>query len=60
MSNSGKEPQGYGKSAANYTNYAKWAHQRILDAPIWRNSRNSRLIFRIPWFLAWVNAGMRF
>jgi len=22
-----------------YANYARWAHQRILDAPIWRNSR---------------------
>ncbi len=30
--------------AANYANDAKWAHQRILEAPIWRHSRNSRLV----------------
>src|SRR2546422_3611622 len=32
------------QEAANYANDAKWAHQRILDAPIWRHSRNSRLL----------------
>src|SRR2546428_4597025 len=31
-------------SAANYANYAKWARQEAFDAPIWRNSRNSRLV----------------
>ena len=30
--------------AANDANYTKWAHQRILDAPIWCNSRHWRLI----------------
>src|SRR5438552_15215616 len=30
--------------AANDANYAKWAHQTILDAPILRNSRHSRLL----------------
>src|SRR5437870_10272903 len=38
-----QEPQRHKDLAANYANDAKWAHQRILDAPIWRHSRNSRL-----------------
>src|SRR6267143_7152648 len=36
------------QEAANYANDAKWARQESFDAPIWRHSRNSRLISRIP------------
>src|SRR6267142_4302453 len=47
----GKEPQEE-EPAANYANYAKWARQGSFDAPIWRNSRNSRPVpASVPEFL---------
>src|SRR2546425_1753527 len=44
----GREVKGRKDLAANDANYAKWAHQRILDAHIWRNSRHSRLSLSFP------------